>query len=496
MFLKTMAARRQRQKAANGNGRHVSAFVAAVFARSGFLGLCLGLGLLLTAPCAKAQEVLSWNTNLNRVTADIRNGDFARVLGKIAGSTSWDVFVEPGATNKISTKFTNLAPGAALGRILGNLNYAFVPGSTNARPRLLVFATKAGNATQAVKAIRPDKPKAKVIPNEVVVRLRPGANIEELAAKLGAKVKGGIKGLNTYRLEFANAEAADSARKILETDESVQGIGSNYSILKPLEPDVSLDGPGLPSRPNLTMNAPSRDGRVIVGLLDTAVQSLGPELDAFLMKQMSVAGPSRTDSSEPSHGTSMAETLLKSLEYSSGGSTSVQILPVDVYGPNPSTSTFDLANGIVQAVNSGARIINMSLGSDADSPVLRDVIREASAKGVLFFAAAGNTPVTQAFYPAAYPEVMAVTAVEHGQIAPYANRGDFVSLAAPGTSVVYFNDIPYYVTGTSASSAFAAGAAAGFMEKAQANAQGTREHVTSLFGVRGSRDTIPLTRGR
>jgi hypothetical protein len=166
------------------------------------------------------------------------------------------------------------------------------------------------------------------------------------------------------------------------------------------------------------------------------------------------------------------------------GSSSVQILPVDVYGPNTSTSTFDVANGITAAYNNGAKIINLSLGSDGDSPFLRDVIQQVSAKNVVLIGAAGNTPVTTAFYPAAYPEVMAVTAIDQGQLASYANRGSFVSLGAPGTSVIYFNNQPWYVQGTSASAAFISGIAAGYMDTTHNSVSQMQAFLRSNFGVK------------
>ena len=191
------------------------------------------------------------------------------------------------------------------------------------------------------------------------------------------------------------------------------------------------------------MNQPSDSGRVIVGLVDTAVQPLGNGLDEFLQKQVSVAGDSQLDPNSPSHGTSMAETILRSLQAVTKGGTSVQILPVDVYGPNTSSSTFDVANGIVTAVNGGAKIVNLSLGTDSDSAFLKSVIDDASSKNILLIAAAGNTPVTTPFYPAAYQGVMAVTALDNNQLASYANHGSFVTLGTPGTAVVYYNGQAY-----------------------------------------------------
>ena len=82
----------------------------------------------------------------------------------------------------------------------------------------------------------------------------------------------------------------------------------------------------------------------------------------------------------------MAETILRGIEFvpQSDDTSNIRILPVDVYGPNPETTTFDVARGIYAAVNSGATVINLSMGGDADSPFLADVIQQANRACVLF----------------------------------------------------------------------------------------------------------------
>ena len=125
----------------------------------------------------------------------------------------------------------------------------------------------------------------------------------------------------------------------------------------------------------------------------------------------------------------------------------------------------------------------MSFGSQGDSQVLRDIIQQLSSKNVILIGAAGNTPDTKPFYPAAYREVLAVTAIDQGKLASYANRGSFVSLGAPGTSVVYYQGQAWYVQGTSASSAFISGMAAGNMETTHNTPSQTQSFLQSNFGV-------------
>jgi len=343
---------------------------------------------------------------------------------------------------------------------------------------LYVFRTGMGEATTLVRAER-----GKIIPNELVVRVKPGTDIDALARRLGGKVKGKIDKLDAYRLQFESADAADAAREKLASESEVASVENNYEIDR--APDLRRNGGSAQAPLSLQLKPPPSTGRVVVGLIDTAIQPLGSDLDKFLLPAVYVAGQPQLDPSSPSHGNSMVQTLFTSLQAATQGSTSVQVLPVDVYGPNPSTSTFDVAMGIIQARNRGANVINLSLGSAADSPVLYDVISALAREGIPIFAAAGNEPTTMPFYPAAYPGVIAVTALDHGQLASYANRGSFVSVAAPGTSLIYFNNQPWFVVGTSAASAYTAGLAAGRMETTGSSPQAVQDFIRQTMGFGG-----------
>ena len=424
--------------------------------------------VLLGSLVAHAEDTLYWDSKKQLVTADIRSSDLLRVLRGISSVTGWQVYVEPETIHDVSVKFKDLPPGEALHMLLGDVNFTLIPEKVT-KSKLYVFRTRMNMATQLV-APNPGefaKKRSKIIGNELIVRLKPGANIADIAKALGAKITGKIDALNAYRLAFDDAAAADAAKEQLGTNPDVSSVENNYSIDRPTTPRELSAASQVPPPPHLDVKPPPSTGRILVGLVDTALQPLGNGLDPFVQKQISVAGDPVIDPNEPSHGTSMAETMLRSLQSITKGSTSVQILPVDVYGPNESTSTFDVANGITTAVNKGANPINLSLGSDGDSAILHDVIKDASSKGIVFVAAAGNTPVTTPFYPAAYStdgEVLAVTALDQGKLASYANRGSFVNLGAPGTSVVYFNDKSWYVMGTSASAAYVSGLVAGYAD--------------------------------
>jgi len=64
-------------------------------------------------------------------------------------------------------------------------------------------------------------------------------------------------------------------------------------------------------------------------------------------------------------------------------------------------------------------------------------------------------------FPAAYPDVLAVTAAGHnGQAASYANTGEFVDVMVPGRSFIEYQGTTYMINGTSASAAYVSGLAA------------------------------------
>ncbi|HKI68984.1 MAG TPA: S8 family serine peptidase [Verrucomicrobiae bacterium] len=415
-------------------------------------------GLIFAAISLSAADTLIWQTNL--VNADIQSLPLEKVLKQIARDSGWQVFLEPGTTRDVSTKFKDLPPGRALALLLGNLNFALVP-QTNGPSRLLVFRTSRGNATEQVKPAVPRI--AKHVPNELIVTLKPGMDIDALAKALGAKVTGHLDGINAYRLQFKDAAAAEAARQLLNDNPDVAKVDYNY-VVRPPPSVTNGTGGGVPNF-SLNMAPPGSNGRVIVGLVDTAVQPLSGDLNNFLLKQISVAGDVTIDTSSPMHGTAMAETMLRAISQATGGNSSVQILPVDVYGPNPNTTTFDVATGIVAAINHGANPINLSLGGTGNSQFLQELITQAVQNGITFFAAAGNDGSSEMFYPAAYTGVNAVTAASSpNQVASYANRGSFVDLMAPGSSMVYLNNSAYAVNGTSVSSAYISGFTSGLAD--------------------------------
>jgi subtilisin family serine protease len=128
----------------------------------------------------------------------------------------------------------------------------------------------------------------------------------------------------------------------------------------------------------------------------------------------------------------------------------------------------DLDMAMKLAVDLGAKIINMSFGTD-DSALAphspkphADTVAYAVARGCILIAASGNNGRETIYWPAAYPDVIAVGAVgADRRPTAFSTRGGHVALCAPGEHVLTTAIDGYqYATGTSFAAPFAAGAAA------------------------------------
>lgn len=95
----------------------------------------------------------------------------------------------------------------------------------------------------------------------------------------------------------------------------------------------------------------------------------------------------------------------------------------------------DLVRGLEWAVEHGMQIVNMSLGVTEDYKTLREAVRAAWEAGLLLVAPSGNDS-GRVLYPAAYPEVIAVSATDkHDRLAWFSNTGPEVELTAPGVEI-------------------------------------------------------------
>jgi hypothetical protein len=415
-----------------------------------------GLGLftlvLHFSSAAPAADSLEWRKDRNSVDADISSWSLLKTLEIISEATGWQVYVEPGTQRKVSTKFKDRSHDRALDLLLGNLGRALLPGTNGGPPRFLVFRNTQRDATRLIRR----RSKGKPIPNELIVRMKKGKSIEDLAKALGAEVIDKSDALNAGRLQFKDEAAAEKARELLSENEDVASVDSNFHVTRQPAPDGIGGGPG-----HLNLQPLKAGDPIIIGLIDTAVQKQGNAYDDFLLPGISVAGESTPSQGEPTHGTAMHQSLMQGIDAFTpdGGTTRVKILPVDVYGNNERATTFEVAEGILEALKGGARIINLSIGSEGDTEFLHATVQAGVEAGAAFIAAAGNDGSAVSIYPAAYPEVTSVTAGDSfTSLAPYANFNSTTDAMAPGTSRIDFNGQGFIVRGTSPAAAFLSGA--------------------------------------
>ena len=412
-----------------------------------------------------AADALDWRTDQDEVDAEIESWPLPKVLEAIASATGWQIYVEPDTQYSVTSRFRRLKPSEALRRLLGELNFALLP-QTNGPARLFIYRDSVHAATELIQVAKKPKPDSgnNLLQNELIVRLKPGGkeSIDALAKRLGAKVAGRIDSLNAYRLQFDDAAAAQSARAELENNDGIASVENNYALAAPgqLQP-LALSPPASPS---FKLAPPNSTDKLIVALVDTAVQSRGVPWADYITDRISLAGPANIDPNQMTHGTAMMDTLWDMLgkTLNDPGSASLGFLLIDPYGSNSSTTMFDVANAIATAVNQGAKVINLSLAGSGDSPLLDKTLEQAHNLGVLLVGAAGNDGGTTPNLPAANPNVLSVTSSDRsGNLASYANHSSSVDLLARGTAVVYYNGQGYLVTGTSTAAANTTGAATG-----------------------------------
>ncbi|WP_426569821.1 type VII secretion-associated serine protease mycosin [Streptomyces canus] len=224
---------------------------------------------------------------------------------------------------------------------------------------------------------------------------------------------------------------------------------------------------------------------ITVAVLDTGVEADHPDLDGNVLTGTDLVrfGAKPGDRAWARHGTAMASIIAgHGHGYGNGDGVmgiapEAKILPVRVIledgdparAKARSTRGNALAEGIRWAADHGADVINLSLGDDSASahpePAEDEAVQYALKKGAVVVASAGNggEKGDRISYPAAYPGVIAATAVDrYGTRASFSTRRWYATVSAPGVDVVIADpDHKYYQGwGTSAAAAFVSGAVA------------------------------------
>lgn len=237
-----------------------------------------------------------------------------------------------------------------------------------------------------------------------------------------------------------------------------------------------------PAVPNSAAPATQARGARI-GLIDTGVDVRHPTLSGLAVRQRGFAGPDRPGA----HGTAVASLLAGRSGAFSGAAPGSSLFVADVYGGSPSGgASTAVAQALAWMVQNDVAVVNVSLVGPRNA-LVEAAVRRASGRGVVIVAAAGNDgPAAPPLYPASYPDVVGVTAVNaRGRALPEAARGPQVDFAAPGADMAAAGPGEGYVSVRGAS--FAAPLVAGLLARRRGQGDPVRALAAEArdLGARG-----------
>ena len=300
---------------------------------------------------------------------------------------------------------------------------------------------------------------AEAAPGRIAVGLEPGASPDgvgaAVAAATGGKLLPGIKPLRALILSVPDVEAGVEAAGRLPGVEYAEPAGTRRVLA--FQPNDPLIGnqwyvPAIHAfdfwaeRPAL---AP-----VLVAVIDSGIDGSHPELqDRVFAAKSFVRSPAKVDTN--GHGTMVAGEIAAAVDNGlgiAGIAFPAELLIAKVVDPGGTISLEAEARAIKWAVDTGARVINLSLGGPRDprnaerdtfSELEQAAIDYATSRGAVLVAATGNCqavcPYRFASYPAALAHVLGVSALaEDGTSTPAFSNRDVLhnDLAAPGEGIV------------------------------------------------------------
>ena len=316
------------------------------------------------------------------------------------------------------------------------------------------------------------------IPNEVLVRFRDDDGYRAFLARansLGLKVLDSMDGLRSVRVGYSNLN--DLYNDYLANRDDYGEVGANYQVNIPGIPEnrqAQIEIPfGAGALGWLGINGDTSlwgDG-ITIAILDSGVQPHATFAENrvrsidFSGSVETTDGAAVSDGAE-GHGTAVASIAAGDNSNAEGVAPAADILSIKITGADGMSDSFTLGKAIIEAVDQGADVINVSLGSYGDSSLVRDAVAYATAAGKVVVAAAGNDTYNNLAYPARYDDVISVGAIDaEGQQLSFSNSGEGLDLTAPGLDVVaaWPGDLLINFSGTSASAPFVAGSIAALM---------------------------------
>jgi hypothetical protein len=334
------------------------------------------------------------------------------------------------------------------------------------------------------------------VPDEVLVETDPGlpeAMLNVIARRHRlirlASFDVDLLGTRLHRWRIADRRAVPAVIAALANERALASVQTNnvFTLDQGAETDTEArpdtreadadSSPGDPAQyvlAKLRLDAAHRLARghdVLVAVIDSAVDTSHPDL------AHAIAGIFDAIDSEPKphpHGTAVAGAIA-SRGRLKGVAPSTRILAVRAFdgaARRANSTTFAVVKGLDWSAQQGARVVNMSFSGPSADSLLRRSLATARQRGLVLVAAAGNAgPKSPPLYPAADPNVIAVTATDaDDKLFPAANRGRHVAVSAPGVGILapaLFASYEY-TSGTSIAAAHVSGIAALMIERNRA----------------------------
>ncbi|MFN8484073.1 MAG: S8 family serine peptidase [Anaerolineae bacterium] len=304
-------------------------------------------------------------------------------------------------------------------------------------------------STTDVSAAPDAAPAERFVPGRILVGYRAAAAAKGRAAvqAVGGKVTDSLPTLSIDAVSVPE-DTFDRALATLQADPSIAfaerdpvvRFFSPPSAWQPNDPffkdQWGLVRTGIPSAWDLTRGSPD----VVVAVLDTGADANHEDLRGQLVDGYDFVHNTRTPDDDNGHGTHVTGIIAAAANNGlgiSGVAPGSRVMPIKVMSALGNGSHFVIAQGIEHALRNNARILNLSMGGDTPSQTLKQAVDHAWEVGALVVAAAGNDNTDKPSYPAAWPNVISVGALNTDDTrAPFSNYGPTISLVAPGVAIL------------------------------------------------------------
>ncbi len=331
----------------------------------------------------------------------------------------------------------------------------------------------------------PPPTESRFVKDEVVLQIAGNVTVERLQAAVGrlgltllASENLAITGSTVVRFRITDGRSPAEIIPALAAIQLVAVAQPNYVYTLQQQPSNPVPA----SRGDATQGDPAqymleklkisdvhrmvRGTNVPIAVIDSEIDVTHPDLEGAVTQSFDAVG---APEKPHAHGTGMAGAIA-SHQRLLGTAPGARLLAVHAFSTaaNAESTTFSILKGVDWSVRQGARIINMSFAGPRD-PSLERALKAAYDKGIVLIAAAGNAgPKSPPLYPGADPNVIAVTATDaDDKLFTGANRGKYISVAAPGVDIlVPAPEGDYQITtGTSVAAAEVSGIVAMLLER-------------------------------